>query len=181
MVFLAALAFGFRVGVPYMRGMRQGIAILAVILLAATAAVGQEAEVPAEGAEAAGGVVARWQADHGAIFEASEVTLADLRYVARPVIVFADSPEQPEFQRQMRLVAADMGSLALRDVIVITDTDPAARSALRRELRPRGFNLVLIDKDGRVNLRKAEPWDVREISRQIDKMPLRQEEIRAGR
>jgi hypothetical protein len=81
----------------------------------------------------------------------------------------------------MRLIAADMGSLALRDVIVITDTDPAARSALRRELRPRGFNLVLIDKDGRVNLRKAEPWDVREISRQIDKMPLRQEEIRAGR
>jgi hypothetical protein len=37
---------------------------------------------------------------------------------------------------------------------------------------------VLIGKDGRVAQRKPSPWDVREIERAIDKMPLRQQEIR---
>jgi hypothetical protein len=140
------------------------------------AAVADEG-VATDGAELS--VVERWQADHKVIFDASEIVLADLLYVARPVVIFADSPNQPEFLQQLRLIEADMSGFDIRDVIVIVDTDPAARSTLRQELRPRGFNLVLIDKDGRVNLRRPEPWDVREISRQIDKMPLRIEEIRS--
>ena len=63
-------------------------------------------------------------------------------------------------------------------MVVLTDTNPAARSALRQELRPRGFMLVLIGKDGNPYLRKPFPWDVRTISASIDKMPLRQQEIR---
>ena len=31
-----------------------------------------------------------------------------------------------------------------------------------------------------IELRKPAPWSVREITRTIDKMPLRQQEIRAG-
>jgi hypothetical protein len=168
--------------------MKQGIAIAAVLVLCAGGALAQDeaADVAAvedtataiDGAELS--VVERWQADHTIIFDASEIVLADLLYVARPVIVFADNPNQPEFREQMQLIAQDMTGFDVRDVIVIVDTDPAARSAIRQELRPRGFNLVLIDKDGRVNLRKPEPWDVREISRQIDKMPLRMQEIREG-
>ena len=38
--------------------------------------------------------------------------------------------------------------------------------------------LTVIGKDGGVKLRKPFPWDVRELSRSIDKMPLRQQEIR---
>jgi hypothetical protein len=157
--------------------------VLAVLMLGPgvraqdVAAVADQA-VATDGTELS--VLERWQADHTIIFDASEVVLADLLYVARPVVVFADSPNQPEFLQQMRLIESDMSGFDIRDVIVIVDTDPSARSALRRELRPRGFNLVMIDKDGRVNLRKPEPWDVREISRQIDKMPLRIEEIHSG-
>jgi hypothetical protein len=164
--------------------MRQGFAILTMMVLAAGGAVAQEVAAvegetaPTEGVELS--VVERWQADHTIIFEASEVELSDFLYIARPVIVFADNPNQPEFRQQMQLIEADPAGFDIRDVIVIVDTDPAARSAIRQELRPRGFNLVLIDKDGRVNLRKPEPWDVREISRQIDKMPLRLQEIREG-
>jgi hypothetical protein len=161
-----------------MRGMRRGLAILGCLVLAAGTALAEGEGVVEPAAQS---VVERWQADHGIVFDAAEVTLSDLLYVARPVIVFADSPNQPEFRRQMQLFEADMSGLGLRDVIVIVDTDPAARSPIRQELRPRGFNLILIDKDGRVNLRKPEPWDVREISRQIDKMPLRQQEIRDQR
>jgi hypothetical protein len=70
--------------------------------------------------------------------------------------------------------------LAARDVVVIVDTDPAARSAVRTQLRPRGFMLALLSKDGSVFQRKPAPWDVREISRAIDKLPQRQQEIRDG-
>ena len=38
--------------------------------------------------------------------------------------------------------------------------------------------MVLIGKDGGVKLRKPSPWSTREISRSIDKMPMRQREIR---
>ena len=69
----------------------------------------------------------------------------------------------------------------MRDVVVLTDTDPAAQSPLRLRMRPRGFMLVLVDKEGQIELRKPFPWDVREITRSIDKMPLRQREIREAK
>ncbi len=125
-------------------------------------------------------VIDRWRADPGTIFDASEIDLNALEYVARPVVIFADSPNQPDYQEQIRLLQRDLPGLAVRDVIIITDTDPAARTDVRQHLRPRGFSIVVIDKDGRVGLRKAEPWDVRELGRQIDKMPLRIQEIHDG-
>ena len=63
-------------------------------------------------------------------------------------------------------------------MIVFVDTDPTASGPLRKALRPRGFQLVLIGKDGGVKLRKPRPWTVRELNRVIDKMPMRQQEIR---
>ena len=95
----------------------------------------------------------------------------------RPLIVFADSPNDPNFNQQMELLHNQAEELAERDVIVLTDTDPDGQSQLRRTLRPRGFALVLVGKDGAVKLRKPFPWDVRELSRSIDKMPMRKREI----
>jgi hypothetical protein len=109
---------------------------------------------------------------------ADEVNLNDFLWVARPLVVFADTPADPRFVEQMTLLAERPGDLADRDVVVIVDTDPAAKSELRTTLRPRGFMMVILAKDGTVALRKPSPWTVREITRQIDKMPLRQEEIR---
>ncbi|WP_308342258.1 DUF4174 domain-containing protein [Roseobacter insulae] len=106
---------------------------------------------------------------------------ADLKqfiWKKRPVVVFADSENNPAYIEQMRLLHEREEELDARDVVVITDTDPDAKSDLRQKLRPRGFMLVLIGKDGGVKLRKPFPWDVREISRSIDKMPMRQREIR---
>ena len=104
--------------------------------------------------------------------------LTEFRWKKRPVVVFADSTDDPAFIEQMALISAERDELAKRDVIVLTDTDPAARSALRLKMRPRGFMLVLVGKDGGIKLRKPFPWSVREISRSIDKMPMRQREIR---
>ena len=99
----------------------------------------------------------------------------------RPIVVFADSPNDPNFGLQMEYLQERVADLAERDVIVLTDTDPSAAGPLREALRPRGFMLVLIGKDGGVKLRKPFPWDVRELSRTIDKMPTRQREIRERR
>ena len=115
------------------------------------------------------------------ITEAGEQNLDDFHWVSRPLVIFADSPNDLRFRQQMELLAARPEELIERDVVVITDTDPSANSPIRQELRPRGFALVLIGKDGFKYLRKPLPWDVREISRSIDKMPLRQDEMRSGR
>jgi len=82
---------------------------------------------------------------------------------------------------QMELLNDRLDELAVRDVVILTDTDPAAESALRTKLRPRGFMLALIVKDGTIYLRKPSPWDVREITRTIDKLPERKREIREQR
>lgn len=99
----------------------------------------------------------------------------------RPIVVFADSPEDPRFQDQMQRLEKGAADLLDRDVIVLTDTDPSKQSALRKALRPRGFMLVIVGKDGGVKLRKPHPWSVRELNRTIDKFPSRLREVEERR
>lgn len=121
--------------------------------------------------------VEAWQEDPLIIFNGSDVDIADFKWIARPVVVFATSTADPRFAQQMELLADRTDELVQRDVVVIVDTDEDNLSDLRRKLRPRDFMIVLIGKDGGVKLRKPFPYDVRELSRSIDKMPLRQQEI----
>ncbi len=161
--------------------------ILALLLLAAQPAWSQEAPTGPDSvateavASAEVDPLAAWEADRTVFLDAEGVDLGAFEYAARPLVVFGDSPRQPQVIDQLRLLEADIDALALRDVVVIVDTDPDARSALRQELRPRGFGLVLVDKDGRVSFRRPSPLSVREIARAIDRTPIRQEEIRNGR
>jgi len=119
----------------------------------------------------------RWEEDRTQVFDGAEIILEDLNWIARPLVVFSDTPNDPRFQQQMDLLLAGVDRLAERDVILITDTNRAAMTDLRSILRPRGFMMALVGKDGRVALRKPAPWSVRELSRSIDKMPLRQQEM----
>lgn len=145
---------------------------LAILISIAAPAMAADASVELPSA------VEAWQADPAQVLDASEVTLDDFRWIARPVVVFADTAADPRFRQQMDLLAARTEELVDRDVVVIMDTDPAARTSVRTQLRPRGFMLALIAKDGTVMLRKPFPWDIREITRSIDKLPLRKQEIR---
>ncbi|WP_347310366.1 DUF4174 domain-containing protein [Defluviimonas sp. SAOS-178_SWC] len=108
---------------------------------------------------------------------AAGVELDDFLWLKRPIVVFADSPNDPAFQRQLLNLAEDPGELIKRDVVILIDADPKTPSEARETLRPRGFSMVLLDKDGAVKLRKPLPWSVREIVHAIDKFPLRQQEI----
>lgn len=111
----------------------------------------------------------------------NESDLSEYLWKNRPVVVFADSPDDPRFHEQIDRLSQDAQALFDRDVVVLVDTDPAANSALRQKLRPRGFMLVLIGKDGGVKLRKPTPWTVRELTRTIDKFPSRMREVEERR
>ncbi|MEM9550555.1 MAG: DUF4174 domain-containing protein [Pseudomonadota bacterium] len=120
-------------------------------------------------------------ADTAMIQPVGDTDLNQFLWTNRPVIVFADTPADPRYSEQIERLRTDMDALVDRDVVVLTDTDPSARSPIRQKLRPRGFQLVLIGKDGGVKLRKPFPYSVRELGRTIDKMPMRQQEIRERR
>ncbi len=128
-------------------------------------------------ASAAGAQEAPETIVEGLFLDGTEVDLNEFVWIKRPVVVFADSAFDPRFVTQMEYLHERPEFLAERDVVVLTDTDPSAQSALRERLRPRGFMLVLISKDGTILLRKPMPYDVREISRSIDKLPARQQEM----
>lgn len=114
------------------------------------------------------------------IVDAVDRDLSEFLWIKRPVIVFADSPADPRYIQQMEYITDRLDALDARDVVVLTDTDPAAEGSLRQEFRPRGFMLMLLDKNGTIYLRKPIPWDVREITSSIDKLPSRQREMREG-
>ncbi len=115
------------------------------------------------------------------IIEAGEHTLSEFKWEARPLVIFADSPNDPRYLEQLAFIADRPEPLIERDVVVITDTDPDNLSPIRKELRPRDFMIVLIGKDGQKYLRKPFPWEVRELTRSIDKMPVRLQEVQDQR
>ncbi len=98
-------------------------------------------------------------------------------WAQRPIVIFANSDKDPNFISQMEFLSQDIKALKERDIVVLVDTNPSVPSALRKKLRPHGFAFILIGKDGQVKLRKPSPWNIREIARVIDKMPIRQQEI----
>ena len=108
------------------------------------------------------------------------IDLAQFQWTNRLLVIFADTGNDPRFVEQMDLLRGQSDQLAERDVIVLLDTDPTLKSRLRERMRPRGFAIVLVGKDSQIRLRKPFPWSVREISRAIDKSPLRQRELRQG-
>lgn len=121
------------------------------------------------------------ESDPFAFIDADVSDLSEFVWEKRPIIIFADSPNDPNFTLQLAYLRDRVDDLVERDIVVLTDTDPAGNGPLRAKLRPRGFMLVLIGKDGSVALRKPLPWDMRMLSRTIDKMPVREREIQKRR
>ena len=110
--------------------------------------------------------------------ENREIEISQYQWINRVIIVFSDSPFNPSYIEQLQLLEEDQEELLERDVIILVDSDPLANSVIRQDYHPRGFAIVVVGKDGRIFLRKPNPWTVREISRAIDKLPMRQQEIK---
>ena len=111
---------------------------------------------------------------------AEDDPLAPYLWEARPVIVFADSPKDPRFVSQVERLHEAAAEMAERDVILLTDTDPAANGSLRQRLHPRDFQILLIGKDGQIKYRRPHPVSAEDVIRQIDRMPMRRREMQGG-
>ena len=100
---------------------------------------------------------------------------------ARPVVIFADAAADPRLVRQLDELARAKAEMEERDVVVIVDAEPPARraeaSALRARFRPHGFNVLVLGKDGEVKLRRPNVITAAQLSRLIDRMPMRQQEL----
>ena len=112
---------------------------------------------------------------------AAQSSLEELLWVARPLVIFADTPDDPRFAQQLGLLEDRLPELEDRDVVILTDTDPGANGPLRHALRPRGFGIVLIDTDGSVVQRRPTVTTVREIAGTIDRLPSRRQETGSRR
>jgi len=124
------------------------------------------------------------------------VTLETMRDRYRPLLVFAPTDKDPDFLRQLHLVAADQSELQEREVLLVPLTstsearpacvpgtsahmEPEAAAAARRRFHipPDSFTVLLLGKDGGEKLRSQTPIPIRTLLQTIDSMPMRQQEI----
>ena len=108
--------------------------------------------------------------------DAREIDVREFVWERRIIVVMANTPNDPLFERQIAALADRGEDFVERDVVVIFDTDPDANSPLRQVMRPRAFMTAIIDKDGEVKARRPAPRTGRELMAVIDRFPLRRQE-----
>ena len=65
-----------------------------------------------------------------AVAPEEQPTLADLLWIARPIVVFADTANDPRFIQQMTMLEERPADLEDRRVVVLTDTDHTTREPI---------------------------------------------------
>jgi hypothetical protein len=114
----------------------------------------------------------------GSLAAAGPDALAGLLWKARPLVVVADQPTDPRFQKQIAGLEGRGRALEDYDIKLIAVTGESA--ALRRKLRlpAAGFAVALVGKDGGVKEAWRNPVDPDRIFALIDTMPMRRDEVR---
>ena len=118
-------------------------------------------------------------------------TLKDLQDHARPVLIFAPKPDDPQLVIQMRILEEHAAEAHDRDVVGIAlpyanpsssavQLSPDDAEAARRKfhVNPGDFAAILIGKDGGVKLRSSKPLSMQKLEETIDAMPMRKDEVR---
>jgi hypothetical protein len=119
----------------------------------------------------------RTEAAEAPLFQPLSPQVADLnqyRWHNRPLVIFAPSKTDPAYVEQMAMLEKHTAELTEREVIVLSDTTPNDNGALRKQLNPKGFEVVLVGKDGGMKLRETTPLSSEVLLSTIDKMPMRQ-------
>lgn len=120
------------------------------------------------------------QATTGTLFRDLDPDTADLsahQWADRPVVIFAPSPEDPKLKQALAALRLAEPGLDDRDVVVLTDTNPGAEGALRGQIKPEGFTMLLIGKDGGIKLQSQDVLSPDQLFAAIDRMPMRQREL----
>jgi len=133
----------------------------------------------------------------GDCVEGTEVNLDDYRWENRILITISDDRESHQFLEQKKLFSGLDNEFTERDLIVISlfyfdcsevgeryMTDESADRLKRRlvdENAVSSFSVMVIGKDGGIKLRSEEVIEPDELFSVIDRMPMRQREMREGR
>ncbi|MEI4473294.1 DUF4174 domain-containing protein [Frigidibacter sp. MR17.24] len=133
--------------------------------LAAAAAVAAAAAAPA--------LVPRAMAAEVRAMAPERADLRDYRWSARPLLIFAASPDDPRLRAALEALKGRDAALDDREIVVLTDTDPAARGGLREGLGVSGFRMMLVGLDGGVKMDETAPIPVDRLLETIDRMPMR--------
>ncbi len=100
-------------------------------------------------------------------------SLNQYQWQYRPVVIFAPSETDLNYVHQMAMLEKSKAELAERDIIVLSDTSHASKGHLRAQLKPAGFEVVLIGKDGGMKIRETKPISSEDLLSTIDRMPMR--------
>ena len=120
------------------------------------------------------------------------VSLNALRDRARPLLIFAARPDDPQLGIQLRRLQQNATAVSERDIVIIAIpyqspsptsavlSDGDAQIARRRfNVAPDDFQVILIGKDGGEKLRSSKPLSAEKLSEVVDAMPMRQQELRS--
>jgi hypothetical protein len=120
------------------------------------------------------------------------VSLAGLRGLARPLLIFAPNPNDPQLEIQLRRLRDNAPTITELNIVVIAIpynspsptqamlTGDGAEAARRHfNIPPSDFAVILIGKDGAEKLRSSKPLSIDKLRITINAMPTRQQELRS--
>lgn len=119
-------------------------------------------------------------------FTLAQSDLSHYRNKNRLLLVFAPSKGDPRWQKQNALLNQSAGEFKERDLLrfdyFATEYAKSENmgTALRTRygIKPGQFRVLLIGKDGHVASGSPTPLGLHELTEQIDRMPMRREEVR---
>ena len=123
-----------------------------------------------------------------------EVSLDEFQWENRILVTFAPQPDDESYQTQIETFSSHENEHRDRDLVTISifnrecstlDGEVISDSSsqgIRERLSPpeSGYSIFLIGKDGGVKLKQDEVLEPAELFHVIDRMPMRQREMRDG-
>ena len=103
----------------------------------------------------------------------------------RVLLIFAPGKTDPRWRKQNALLGNSSAAFQDRDLVRLDYLEiggtPGTAIRSRYGVRPGQFRVLLIGKDGHVASGGPAPIALSELTEQIDRMPMRQEEMRRKR
>jgi hypothetical protein len=113
------------------------------------------------------------------------------RWKKRPLVVFSPTDQHPGLTRQRNIINGNRSQFTERDVVVVYVTGNSVShelgapqtlnaSALRQRFKVSEgqFRVLLIGKDGGIKLDQSTPLASADLLAEIDRMPMRRDEVR---
>lgn len=116
------------------------------------------------------------------LMTSAQSDLSQYRNKNRLLLVFAPSKADLRWQKQDSLLAGSAADFQERDLLRFDylehGGDHGAALRTRYGVKPGQFRVLLIGKDGHVASGGPTPLSLRELTEQIDRMPMRREEMK---